>query len=253
MKQLDDFYSECLGFAIRNIKSGKLRVIASERRLINEEGYGIIFPFWMLHSADRYIISVRPDLFDLASTFIRNESDAKTLFDDGAEVIEIWLKSVLLKDDINKLRKSHSFELFVDREHFKPFNIPECRQLTTDDHALITEMDMDKGSNFGCSDECIRDGTAFGVIINGKIVSRSTTIITPSATNKYNLVWIGVETLPEYRKRGYAKAVVSGTTEILLSKGHVPVYSHADWNIASGNTARSLGYQFYGELLRWQY
>ena len=113
--------------------------------------------------------------------------------------------------------------------------------------------EMNKVSDFGCPIESIQDGTAFGVIVDGKIVSRSSTIPTPNATKKFGLVWLGVETLPEYRRRGYAKAVVSGTTETILSRGQIPVYDHATWNKASENTAKSLGYQFYGESLRWQY
>jgi hypothetical protein len=250
--ELDAFYSECLGFPVKNVKSGKVRVVDSERRLKHEEGYGIIFPFLMLHSEGRYIISVRPDLLDLVSALVRNESDAQMLFkEDVGVVVESWCRSVLPINTANKLKRSHSFELYVDREHFRSFNLLECRRINTDDNELMEEMN--KESDFWCPEECIQDGTAFGVVVDGKLVARSNTIITPEATRKYKLVWMGVETLSEYRRRGYAKAVISGTTETLLSRGLTPIYDHATWNIASGNTAKSLGYQFYGETLRWQY
>lgn len=252
MEQLDAFYSECLGFPFKKAKSDKAQVVASERRLRNEEGYGAAFPFWMLYSEKRYIISVRPDLLDLVSALVRSESDAKALFnEDGGIIVESWCRSVLPKDGTKKLRRIYSLEYYVDREHFRPFNLPACRRLTLDDFRLIEEMS--ETSDFGCSDECIKDGTAYGVFADGKLVARSTTIRTPEATSKYNLVWMGVETLMEYRRRGYAKAVISGTTETLLSRGQTPVYDHAVWNVASENTAKSLGYQLYGETLRWQY
>ena len=82
MEQLDAFYSECLGFPVEEAKSGGVQVVASERRLRNEEGYGATFPFWMLCSEDRYIISVRPDLLDIVSALVRSESDAKALFNE---------------------------------------------------------------------------------------------------------------------------------------------------------------------------
>jgi len=252
MEQLDAFYSECLGFSAEKAKSGKTQVFASERRLKNEEGYGVTFPFWMLYSENRYIISIRPDLLDLVSALVRSESDARALFnEDGGIVVESWCRSVLPKDDAKKLRRIHSLEHYVDKEYFRPFNIPECRRLISDDYKLIEKMS--EISDFSCPDECIEDGTAFGVFVDEKLVARSTTIPTPKVTGKYHLVWMGVETLAEYRRRGYAKAVVSGTTEALLSRELVPVYNHAVWNIASRNTANSLGYKLYGETLRWQY
>ncbi|HGJ66129.1 TPA: GNAT family N-acetyltransferase [bacterium] len=252
MERLDSFYSECLGTPVNKIKSGKIKIVSSERRLTREEGYGVIFPFLLLYSSNRCIISVRPDLIDLVSALIHDETDAKMLFNDaGGKIVESLCRSVIPKDFSSRLRSVYSLELFVDRDQFRQYNIPECRRLTKDDHELIDEMN--EISDFTCPDECIKDGTAFGVFVDGKIVARSTTIHTPIATQKYNLVWIGVETLPEYRQKGYAKAVVSGTTDALLLRGQTPVYTHAVWNVASGRTAKALGYQLYGELLRWQY
>jgi RimJ/RimL family protein N-acetyltransferase len=51
----------------------------------------------------------------------------------------------------------------------------------------------------------------------------------------------GVETLPEFRGRGYAKAVVSGWASLVHSLGAVPLYSTSWENRASQAVARSLG------------
>ena len=252
MEKLDAFYSECLGYPLVKAKSGEVRIASSEHRLCQGEGYGIIFPLLLLHSNCHYILSVRPDLLESVSAIVRGASDAETLFKDDARIIiESWCRDIIPNEVMKKLRWSQSFTHYVDEEHFHPFNVHGCKRLTPEDCDLIKEMD--KVSDFGCPIESIQDGTAFGVIIDGKIVSRSSTIPTPNATKKFGLVWLGVETLPEYRLRGYAKAVISGATETILSRGQTPVYDHATWNKASENTAKSLGYQFYGESLRWQY
>lgn len=252
MERLDAFYSECLDYHLKDVQFGEFRIVSSDRRLHYEEGYGIIFPFLLLCSSNRYVISARPDMYELVSAFIQDVSDAEAIFtENGIKAIGSLYQSTLPDDISSRLRWSHSLTHYVDKEHFKPFTVAERRQLTYADQGLIDEMN--KISEFMCPDECIQDGTAFGVVVDGKLVSRSTTIITPLSTAKYDLVWIGVETLPEYRHNGYAKAAVSGTTEIVLSRGQTPVYDHATWNIASEKTAKSLGYQFYGEILRLQH
>jgi hypothetical protein len=252
VERLDAFYSDSLNCVMASIKSGEVRIVLSERRLIREEGYGVVFPFFLLHSGCRSVISVRPDLVEPVSEIVHDISDALALFKntDALSIVEFWCKDVICTETAGGPKWSHNFVYYVDSEHFRPFTIPECRRLNPDDHDLIEEMNQI--SEFGCPEESIKDGTAFGVIVDGKLVARSSTTPTPNATAKYGLVWISVETLPEYRHRGYAKAVVSGTTETILSRGQIPVSVYATWNKASENTLKSLGYQLYGEVLRWQ-
>ena len=251
MERLDSFYSEWLGCSLKDVKSGETCIVTSELCL-HREGYRVIFPFLFLCSGCRYVISVRPDLKEIISNIIHESSDAMVLFrDDVVSSIESWCQDVIPDNVVTGLERYHALVRYVDNEHFRSFTVPECRRLTSEDQNLVEEMN--KICKFGCPEESIKDGTAFGVIIDNKIVSRSSTMPTPDATSKYGLVWLSVETLPEYRQRGYAKAVVSGTTETILSRGQISVYSHATCNKASENTAKALGYQLYGEILRWRY
>jgi predicted GNAT family acetyltransferase len=150
-----------------------------------------------------------------------------------------------------RLRPSRSYGFYLDKEHFQPVTVPECRRVTEADQDLIQEMTG--SSNYGCPEESLRDGTAFGVVVDGKLVSLASVVPTPEATSNYRLAWPGVETVPEYRRRGYGKAVVSAVTETLLSRDITPVYSCSVTNIASAKTAKSVGYQLYGEKLQWRY
>ena len=52
-----------------------------------------------------------------------------------------------------------------------------------------------------------------------------------------------VGTREEYRRRGYAKAVVASTTAELLAQGRMAVYGTDEDNIASQRTAHAVGYQ----------
>jgi GNAT superfamily N-acetyltransferase len=54
---------------------------------------------------------------------------------------------------------------------------------------------------------------------------------------------IGIEIAPAYQGKGLGKALVSRATEAALAQEKVPYYATRLVNIASGNTARSVGYQ----------
>jgi len=49
-----------------------------------------------------------------------------------------------------------------------------------------------------------------------------------------------VQTLPEFRRRGYARQVTAAWAHDLLQIGKIPFYSHSMGNVASQGVARSL-------------
>ncbi len=56
----------------------------------------------------------------------------------------------------------------------------------------------------------------------------------------------GVETLPDYRGRGYAKDVAAGWARLVQSRGAIPLYSTSWENTASQAVARKLNLIRYG-------
>ena len=252
VNRLDSFHTETTGYPLSQAQPGTICVTASERRLLKEEGYGVVFTFWMLLSYGRCVISVRPDLKEPIQRIVRDAADARELFTENyRNRIDKVCRAIVPDDIAEQLRQSHSYGFYIDAEHFRPFAAPGCSRLSQDDRELIQEM---LGSNkYGCPEESLQDGTVFGVVKDGKLVSLASVVPTPAATSRFSLSWPGVETLPEYRRRGYAKAVVSGVTETLLSRDVTPVYSCSVANIASASTARGLGYRLYGEKLQWLY
>jgi hypothetical protein len=63
------------------------------------------------------------------------------------------------------------------------------------------------------------------------------------------VVSVEVETMPEFRRKGMAKAVLAYATEKILNSGRIPLYGTSPENFGSLATARSIGYQKYGKIL----
>jgi RimJ/RimL family protein N-acetyltransferase len=74
------------------------------------------------------------------------------------------------------------------------------------------------------------------IVVEGRAVSVCRSVrITPDAHEA------GVETLPEFRRKGYAKDVVAGWARLVQSTGAIPLYSTSWDNIASQAVAKKLG------------
>jgi RimJ/RimL family protein N-acetyltransferase len=76
-----------------------------------------------------------------------------------------------------------------------------------------------------------------GVVVDGRLMSIAhSSRQTPAACE------LGIDTLPEARRRGYAAAATTLWTAIVQQKGLVPIYSAFAWNTASLQLARAAGY-----------
>jgi RimJ/RimL family protein N-acetyltransferase len=76
-----------------------------------------------------------------------------------------------------------------------------------------------------------------GVLIDDRLVSIAhSSRQTPAACE------LGINTLPDARRRGYAAAATTLWTAIVQRKGLVPIYSAFAWNAASLRLATSIGY-----------
>ena len=84
------------------------------------------------------------------------------------------------------------------------------------------------------------ENRAFIIKVDGKPVSWAWT-----QDGSSNADELAVETLPEYRRRGYARQVVAAWASAVLQDGRVAFYSHKVDNIESEKLALSLGVVLY--------
>jgi len=86
---------------------------------------------------------------------------------------------------------------------------------------------------------------AFGYMLDDKLVSVAQLEARPE-----ELEWeYGVDTLPEYRVRGFATAVLKTVTAHIAEQGHVPWHYTDHYNRPSRRLPVKLGYLLYGEGL----
>ena len=121
-----------------------------------------------------------------------------------------------------------------------PAPLPGGRALTAaDEEGNRTTFDLA---------ESLSDGRlCFGQIESGRVASVAVTHASPDERNPGEPLEIGVETIPDARRRGYAKSCLCGVTEMILSRGLIPEYRCTYSNVASAKTARAAGYTQIGE------
>lgn len=86
---------------------------------------------------------------------------------------------------------------------------------------------------------------AFGYVLDGRLVS-----VAQLQTDSEEFAWeYGVDTLPEFRRRGFATEAARAASALILKRGRVPWYYHDHYNHASEGVPRRLGYFLYAEGL----
>ena len=114
-----------------------------------------------------------------------------------------------------------------------------ARPLTSDDRSLIEAFQGDPGEYF----LEIEKQPVIGVVIDGRLVS-----LAHSARRTTGACELGIDTLPEARRRGYALAATVMWTSMIQQEGLVPLYSAFVDNKASLALAAAAGYQAFAHV-----
>lgn len=240
---LDEYFSEYLGCDIGLIPPGRTVVTASERREYAEPLYSDPFPVWMIVTQSRCAVSVRGSLLKTASSL------AKAIGLDNLRRPEFARQFVLgLARTLGVRQRVGSSSgpiLYCTSDTLRLHQLHHCRRLVADDLAAVTQSGMLPGPWLAHS---IREGTAFGVFRELRLISLSGTLPAPHLSNKVAEVSVP-GTLEEFRNQGCGRTVISHTTRAVLETGRIPVYATSDANLASQRTAVASGYIEYG----WQF
>jgi ribosomal protein S18 acetylase RimI-like enzyme len=130
-------------------------------------------------------------------------------------------------EDINQLSK-------VDTSMVRWLIVP-------DDFNLFRSLWNKYGPNFTLDEwkSLYADGFSYcSIIINGEIIANA-------AVWKYSdTAWevAAVSVLPEYRQKGYGKAIVAFVAEYILKSGRIATCTTDEDNIAMRETALSVGF-----------
>jgi GNAT superfamily N-acetyltransferase len=229
--RLDEFHAHELDCDLALLRQPGLHVLASERRARPGWG-GYTVPLIALSTRRGGIISCRPELRDP----VRRElaSGPLMLGQPLGEVEFERLRRVVRRAVPYAYNLSGSV-LYCDPAHFRPLSSQAERLPPGDPRGLDVRRRF--------------DGEIFAVwSIRGEIASWSAIKL------KSDDVWeIAVVTEPAYRRRGYAKQVVSAATQYILDNGRLALYVHDRTNHASARVCRSLGYVEYGEEFFCEY
>lgn len=237
-KTLDSFWSKELGFPIRDLKTGEVKIIGVDQQ-IN------IPPRWPLIAMkvdNGCVIPIEHRMINNAEEAFQDLSVEEVFTDKGIKRIH---KLIGISPD----RVAHWLHLYCDKDNFKPYRKHRARRLTESDREICERWTSEYPRAIGPYSYQYANPVPYGIIVDGELVSVSLVL-------RYDLLlWeIGVETRPDSRGRGYAKSVVSLATEEVLAAGKIAWY-YLDvnpTNIASLKVAKALGYIEYSETLNYK-
>jgi GNAT acetyltransferase len=115
-----------------------------------------------------------------------------------------------------------------------------ARLLTSGDQPLLEALQDDLGETYRDAEK----RPLIGVVINGRLVS-----LAHSSRRTSEACELGVDTLPEARRQGYALAVTILWTRMVLQEGLVPLYSALADNKASLALAAAAGYRVFAHVV----
>ena len=165
------------------------------------------------------------------------------------EQIAIWHPDVVAEQRLFYLANARQADVVWDQALgmrrevvFHAPNIPQeqqaqarqqARLLGAEDTDLINAFEPESAPYF--LDQ--HRAPCIGVVVDGRLVS-----IAHSARQTSAACELGIETLPQARRRGYAAAATILWTAIVQQKGLIPIYSAFAWNTASLHLAKATGY-----------
>jgi hypothetical protein len=118
-----------------------------------------------------------------------------------------------------------------------------ARPLTEKDRSLVEAFQPDAHDDFFG----LQRQPLIGVVISGRLLSLAhSSRRTPEACE------LGIDTLPEARRKGYALAATMVWTQAILRESLVPIYSADASNTASLRLADAAGYRNFGRLATFE-
>lgn len=232
---LDEFTSIRLGVNPKNLRSQKILIIESTRRLRRERSHGFIHLIWWLYFGEFSTVISVPHGFKKKVESALKEFIAESLPDKAlASNIAERLKNTITLPTGVVVGSYHYSEVFACNQSYLKLthSFLPAQRLGHSEHQIA------EGIHFPT--HCFPEGIVYGIVQNGKVVSVAYAYKTGIMEDK--VADLAVETGVEYRNRGYGKAVVSAVVRHICEKGGEARYACSPKNFASIATALSVGF-----------
>ena len=234
------YYNAWLGApTLADAPFGVIPIYSAERNKI-QEGYGAPFDLYVLLRDGRISCSYGDKLSERADTLAKHLSP-----DDTAEQAAEKIRSLL------NCEVSHNIKYFLER---MPEPSDNARPLSAEDYPCYREffLQMNPGADVDgwlkdYFDGMVSEQLCCGVFIEGKLVSCTDAPSVPYLSGE--VCEIGINTLPEYRGRGYAAGACALAMHNSVLGGKCPIWSTGADNTASQRLAEKLGFRKFADLL----
>ena len=238
---VDRFHCVRMDVDVAALEPGSVAVLESPRRLQRELGYGYLRALWWMWWEDgRSAVSVPPGAGEAVREIVAGVRSSQQLHEPRvAERLMPPVNAVLREaglQDVDRVLEDLVFACngSLLRRHCDG----DCRRLV--DESIPAEGER-------LPTHCFPDGIAYGVVVDGRVVSVA--FAHRTGVMESLVADLGVGTAPAHRRRGYARTCVSAVVEHSAGRGGEARYGCSPDNAASAATARSVGFVPYGKSL----
>jgi hypothetical protein len=219
--------------------NGGVRYICSPERDVRQSGFSRPFPLYICKTDRAVIVSHSPSL--------QKQVDRMKEICVSAQDFDPFPLERLETLFAGPIQRQVCFVLN------RPVSITgkDIVTLSKSDYRLFLDFTLARGvSEWEGMREYFEKISAAGYCIakmaGGKVVSLSDTPDMPYLADQVQEV--GINTLPGYRRRGYAREVTSACVLKILADGKCPQWTANISNFASHKLAFSLGFKYFGDL-----
>jgi len=232
---VERFLSICLSCELANVPPGRLTVAESPLRLKREMSYGYIRVLWWLQLNDgRSVLSVPPGEHTALCRSVEGLDDPLQLSEEEAlTTLRDPMTPLLAHAELPPVDRALTDRNFACHGGLlRRHHCGECICLVDDS--------IPPAEGLRLPTHCFPDGIAYGIVADHRVVSVAYAHRTGVMADQ--IADLGVETAPAYRRRGYAKTVVSAVVEEITRRGGEAYYCCRPDNHASAATPASVGF-----------
>ncbi|MBQ8894312.1 MAG: GNAT family N-acetyltransferase [Clostridia bacterium] len=188
------------------------------------------FEFQMVSYGENLVFTVREELRSVAEKFRREFPNYRAFEAPAIQKLEALLAP-------HGLKPRHMAEYFLPDPALIP-SLPCDYELRLLEQPDFKDLYLPAWGNALCADRSHLDVLGMGAYDNGRLIA-----LAACSADGPEMWQIGIDVLPEYRRRGLASALTARLAAEILKRGKVPFYCAAWSNIASVRNAIRCGFR----------